>query len=220
MPFDGVNYGGVPLIRPYSSHSRATATGAALGGSLAGAYLYSRQQGRLIGHQTYFHFLYAGWEYQRGGVRDYIQSTTPLPIAQFRRWVPAHATHIIAEVRFFAIGESAPTARHKVEATLSSTTTVGDQVEDLVTVNTYSEAYQRGQYVDNFDDGAIGKGIARCFVALPSGRASGTMTVSVKGCALMDPGSAASSWAAVYGVTTNAGLYRPDLVSAYWVCSG
>lgn len=100
MPFDGINYGRVGLIPPYYYHPHAPNMGDCLAISLAGAFLYSRKASNLIGYQTYriFESIPSFWNNVplAGG-------TSLTTVGQFRRRLPAHATHvrarIIADVR-------------------------------------------------------------------------------------------------------------------------
>ena len=230
MPFDGVTYDAVPLVRPRSYHPGVGATGTALAGALSGAYLFARGHGQIIGVQSMPHFLGSGYAYTSasGAVRPAIISTTAVNVARFTRWIPSHATHILAEIRFKSFAEVEPIVNHKIEITAGGVTVTGDTVTEAAAVgglgrrnvDRHGLSARHSEIMEGFNEGDPGVGVARCFVevspalaaVLPgSGAVTNRSTVTVSGHATTD-GDATYSLAGV--------VYRVDLVTAWWISVG
>ena len=129
MPFDGYNYTRAPLISPYYAHPHAPGLGDAFAGALQQAYFFSRKHANLVGVQTYLNFLKTIEAHET--YANEVFSTTPIIIADFRRYIPTHATHLIAETLYRVRRVEPIQVSHEIEATDGSSTSAGTAVVDV-----------------------------------------------------------------------------------------
>ncbi len=129
MPFDGYNYERAPLIGPYYAHSRVQGLGDVFAGNLQQAYFYSRKHANLVGVQSYRNFLKTISTHETYG--NVVRATSPIIIADFRRLIPAHATHLIAETIYRVRRVEPIVVNHLIEATDGTSTSTGTTVNDV-----------------------------------------------------------------------------------------
>lgn len=139
MPFDGNTYGKVALIAPIEYHPDAVGAPGVVSKSLAGAYTYSRTSAaRRIGDQTYQIY---GRDPRVYATTAWSVDTTWIILTQFSsRYIPDHATHIVARVDFHVPGVSGISIINlRVVATSTATDTgIGNQLSvDLSNFTSY-----------------------------------------------------------------------------------
>lgn len=122
--FDGIDYGGVQLVPKYYYHPSAPSAGDVASLGLAGAYMYSRLAGRLIGYQTYRHYLAAPNLYANVALGT---GTSLSDIASFRRRLPEIAGVIRARAWVAPRSQSSGNFGIRIVATDGTNTDTGTE---------------------------------------------------------------------------------------------
>lgn len=186
MPFDGVNYGEMPLIShaPYQSDARAT--GDVLRRCLAAAYLVSRTQSTHLATVTWS-------QHPRQETLRYSNGSTSSMgiICEVRAFLPAHATHVFAGLSYFAREQDALSISMSVAWSGGG----GDTGDTVTQRHEPIESIKDGRVLGELRHVPIGRGIIKAFVTptttdthsditvrlgCSNNEASGTPTVAVR----------------------------------------
>lgn len=194
MPFDGVNYGLIALITPQEYHPAAPSVPAVVGKSLAGSYSYCRTSaGRRIGDQTYRISLR-----DHGALVPAIRSTSYETVAHFEnRWIPGHATHVIARVHIQALGRAGYIeASALVAASNGGGTDTGNATSRTVDIEINAQPQAQGEGLFTSPT------VVECSVALSNITDDAGVDVAVTA-RVLDTNSTAHAW-------------RPEYIVAWW----
>ena len=198
MPFDGqLHWGSAPLLAPYAHHPEAPGAATAISDALRVAYMYSRTNSRLIGMQTYRQrHTHRNINYDRR-----ISTTTWAGIAEFRAYIPSHATHIGSLAFYSAAHGQTAVVHHRVSVTDGSFTDTGDDISESIeptSVQNNPLPFEQEPFTI-FDKPFSRTGI---YVAISNVQVPNTCTVTIQGYAVDNH--------------VNAINYRPDFIVCWW----
>ena len=192
MPFDGVDHRGARFIPAYAWHPESIASGGCLSSALAASYAVSRHHATNIGTQTYY-------------FGAFLEGSDFIDLAQWRRYLPEHVTHVVCESRFiFSDLAEDGKVSHRVKVKVGSTTDNGATVSEEIDSDLIRPT-QRSAGANVSTDAQV----SRCFVELSS-------------VASLLPSQSAVITASAFAEDSegNAAWYRPISVSAWWVSIG